>query len=331
MNSKVTSPADRTALSDDDFIPWLLDSGIPTIRYLTLAQLCGRPAHDSQVLAAQQAIMREGPVPAILEAQGASGAWTGEHTYYTPKYVSTHWSLMLLVELAVDDADARFRRGVDFMLDNTEMSSVGRLVEGRLGLACFWGNLLRYAVHAGWAGDPRVERVVDYLVDDLQNQCRCEYNYGYACAWGAARALWGLAALPQCSPAVEQAIERGLSFLVDSHSPTKVDYPLPDQAQVHALWRRLNFPLFYQADVLFILRVLGELGALDRPGAQPALDWLAERRQRNGRWRGSSPFRQRTWREMGEVQETSRWVSLQSALVLQRAGRHNFTAVDREG
>lgn len=273
--------------------------------------------------------MREGPVTAILQAQTANGAWSGEHTYYTPKYVSTHWSLMLLVELAVDGADARFRRGAEFMLDNTEMSSVGRLVEGRVGLSCFWGNLLRYALHAGWAGDPRLQQVVDYLVKDLQNQCRCEYNYGYACAWGAARALWGLAALPERSPEVERAIEHGLSFLIDSHSPAIVDYPQPEQGQVHSLWRRLNFPLFYQADVLFILRVLAELGALQRPTAQPALDWLVERRQRNGRWRGSSPFRQRTWREIGDVQETNRWVSLQSAHVLQRAGRLNFATLDR--
>ncbi len=94
---------------------------------------------------------------------------------------------------------------------------------------------------------------------------------------------------------------------------------------------KLNFPLFYQTDVLFALRVLDDLGALDRPGAQPALTWLAERRQKNGRWRGSSPFRQRTWRELGGREETDRWVSLQSAQLLQRAGRLSFAQEVREG
>ena len=56
--------------------------------------------------------------------------------------------------------------------------------------------------------------------------------------------------------------------------------------------------------------VLSEL--LDRPGAQEALAWLAGRRQKNGRWRGSSPFRGRTWRELGGPEETSRWVTLQA-------------------
>jgi hypothetical protein len=82
---------------------------------------------------------------------------------------------------------------------------------------------------------------------------------------------------------------------------------------VHPIWTRLNFPLFYQADVLFCLRVVRDLGALDRPGAQEALDWLDARRQKNGRWRGSSPFRRRTWPHMGGPEETGRWVSVQAA------------------
>lgn len=302
----------------------MLASETPSLRYLTLVQLCGRPADDPEVVAEREAIMRAGPVAAILEAQTASGAWAGEHSYYTPKYVSTHWSLTLLAELAVAGTDARFHRGVAYMLDATSKEIQERTMDGRLGFSCFWGNLLRYALHAGRAEDPRLQRIVDYAVRDLQDHCQCEYNYDYACAWGVVRTLWGLAALPARTPAVESAIEHSLTFLLDSFSLLAVDYPLPDQCRVHPLWHRLNFPLFYQADVLITLRVLGEFDALNRPGAQPALEWLEARRQKNGRWRGSSPFRQRTWRELGGPEETSRWVSLQSAQVLQQAGRLSF-------
>jgi hypothetical protein len=79
----------------------------------------------------------------------------------------------------------------------------------------------------------------------------------------------------------------------------------------------MNFPLFYQADILFVLRVLAELGALDRPGARPALEWLAARRTANGHWRGTSPFGSRTWPALAGREETSRWVSLQAAAVLE--------------
>jgi hypothetical protein len=93
----------------------------------------------------------------------------------------------------------------------------------------------------------------------------------------------------------------------------------PTGGNAHRIWSRLNFPLFYQADVLFVLRVAEELNALDRDGARAALDWLAARRTRTGRWRGASPFRQRTWQVLGDAHDTNRWVSLHAAHVLQSA------------
>lgn len=106
---------------------------------------------------------------------------------------------------------------------------------------------------------------------------------------------------------------------LEEHSLVGADYPSP--GRVHPLWFRLNFPLFYQADILFILRVLAELGALDHPGAGPALQWLRTRRKADGRWRGASPFRRRTWAALADQEETDRWVSLQAAMVLQKAHR----------
>lgn len=308
----------------NDFILWLLDAETPTIRYLTLRDLLNYPASDPQLTSAQQAIMIEGPVPAILKKQTVSGQWADEHSYYTPKYVSTHWSMMLLTELYVDPADDRFQRGVDYMLTATEVKLQERLTANELDLGCFWGNVLRYALHARRGDDPRVKAIVDFAIRDLSNgYCRCEHNYEFSCAWGVGRTLWGLAALPDRSD-VQAAIDHALTFLLDFYSLKDVNYPTPDKAKVHRMWSRLNFPLFYQADILFALRVLAELGALHHPGAAPALDWLEAQQLKNGRWRGSSPYRQRTWSKMGE---TARWVSLHAATILQQAGRLEFAGV----
>lgn len=88
-------------------------------------------------------------------------------------------------------------------------------------------------------------------------------------------------------------------------------YPTP--GTVHRMWHKLNFPTFYQADILFVLRVVAELDALDHPGAQAVLHWLKEQRQANGRWRGSSPYRSRTWPKLGD---SSLWVTLHAARIL---------------
>lgn len=69
------------------------------------------------------------------------------------------------------------------------------------------------------------------------------------------------------------------------------------------------------------LRTLAEFDALDHPGAQVALDRLAGQRGKNGRWRGSSPYRSRTWAALGDAEETQRWITLQAAHMLKQAGR----------
>jgi hypothetical protein len=299
----------------EETLSWLLEAETPTIRYLTLVDLMGLPEADDRVEEARQAIMRQGPVPAILAEQTEGGNWPGEYSYYTPKYRSTHWSLLLLTELQVDGAEPRFRRGVEFMLGQVPGPLTKRLIGEESGWSCLFGNVLRYVCHAGLAGDDRAAGLIDYAVREIgEGNCRCLWNDTYACAWGVARTLWGLAALPNelRRPAVERAIQQGLEFLLAPGRLPAADYPVPDGGRVHAFWSRLNFPLFYQADVLFVLRVAGELGALDQPGAQEALAWLAGRRQKNGRWRGSSPFRRRTWPQLGGPEETNRWVTLQA-------------------
>jgi hypothetical protein len=262
----------------------------------------------------------------ILAKQTDAGHWEGDLKYYGPKYVGNHWSMMLLTELAADPDDARLQRGVDFMLAATDKNY---MLEDRFdksvpspdqfGFTCLWGNILRYTAYFHHADDPRVQPIVDYLVRNLETGgCRCLINSYLPCAWGAARTLWGLAALPHRSEAVTSAVGKTVEFLLAPEYQLAAGvYPTP--GTIHKLWAKLNFPLFYQADVLFILRVLGELGALGHPGAQPALEWLAAQRQSNGRWRGSSPYSSRTWKISGDSQDTSRWVSLHAAIIMQQA------------
>jgi hypothetical protein len=304
-------------MPDTSLIPWLLAARTPSIRYLTLRRLLGRPEDDADVRAARRDMTASGPIPAILARQTARGDWANERSYYSPKYTSTHWSMLLLAELAADPADERLQQGVEFMLAETEAEAA----RPGHGWVCFWGNLLRYALYAGFGTDPRVARLTERVVGDATEAgWRCRYNDELPCAWGAARALWGLAALPASpaarrSPEVAAATASGLAFLLEENRLPRADYPT--SGRVHAIWGQLNFPLFYQADILFVLRVAAELGALDHPGARPALAWLAERRRANGTWSGTSPFR--TPRGLWDHEETDRWVTLHAASVLAAA------------
>lgn len=307
-----------------DLIDWLMEAETPTIRYLTARHLRKLPDSDPLVQAAKKAIMTEGAVPAIFARQTETGQWADEYSYYTPKYVSSHWSMMLLAELHIDPTDERFQRGAEYMLRATATTVKNLNAERKHQLACLWGNILRYVLHAGLQDDPRARALIQYGIHDLTDgHCRCPYNSGYDCAWGVVRMLWGAAAIPKhlWNDDLRQVIQKSITFLLHDHSLTDADYPTPDGGRIHKLWSKLSFPLFYQVDTLFTLRVLADLDALDHPGAAAALDWLEAKRLKKGYWRGTSPYGSRTWPELAGEDESSRWVSLHAAMVLQQAGR----------
>lgn len=310
---KVTAGVVMTVVNPVD---WLLESEIATIRYQTLTGLLRLPEHDPQVVEAYQAVQTTGPVRAILDGQAERGSWTAENSFYTPKYTSTHWNMVLLVELGVDGRNPGFQRGAAYMLATTRQILDDSNAEKIPEWSCFWGNLLRYALHAGLEDDQRVQNIVSYLAfTGNKGGWRCGHNCGEACSWGAARTLWGLAALPSRNndSAVQDAIRSGIALLIERHNPLLSNYP---GAKVHPIWSRLNFPLFYQSDRLFLLRILKELGELGHPAAREMQDALAVRQNPLGRWKGASPFRHRTWPGLGGPAETNRWVTLQALSVL---------------
>ena len=310
-------------MSEPALCDWLLQASTPSIRYLTLRRLLDQPETDNVVRKAWQAMHTEGPIPAILDQQGETGAWKGENSYYTPKFTSTHWSMLLLTELGADPVDPRVQLGARFMLDTKKKNLLRWFKSDVYGMSCFWGNMLRYTVYSGFQNDPGLEGVITSLTQEVQTGWRCKYNRETPCAWGAGRALWAFAGLPgnMKTPVVQAAIQSACKLLFDEHDLMKADYPTWDKGKPNSLWTRLNFPLFYQVDRLLVLRALAELELLDLPGARAALDWLEASRAANGRWSGASPYRRRTWDSLGDSQETRRWVSLQAALVLKAARR----------
>ena len=301
---------------------WLLESAVPSIRYFTLTRLMELPGDDPRVQEARRAVMEAGVVPRILERQTGRGNWSRESSYYTPKYTSTHWAMLLLAELGADGSDERLRRGVDFMLGSPlPWYQKESLPRKRLDLECLYGNILYYTAYCGMQGDERARIMAEYLARcALEGGWRCPYNGKAPCSWGAVRTLRAFAEIPEPerSPAVRAAVENGLDFLLNEDRLVRGAYPT-GEGKVSEYWHGLHFPLFYQSDILYVLRTLHALGALQHPGARNALEWLAGRMHADGTFQGASPFRQRTYSGVGTPEETSRWVTLQAHIVLRAA------------
>jgi hypothetical protein len=294
-----------------DVIPWLLGPDLPSVRYWTLTRLLDRPPDAPEVVETRRQIMKRGPAAEILRHYAGNGRWEGERDYYTYKYTSTHWQLLLLAEMAADGQDERIGAACQRMI--TEVHRESRPVIW----PCFHGNFVGYLHALGHADDKRVRVAENVLAQaGLEGKWLCKWNGDLPCAWGVARALWGFGRIPPSrrSSTVKAAIEAGVRFL-GRFKLREGNYPTPTGR--HRLWDDLNFPLLYQADVLFTLRALADLGQLqEKPTFRLAVRWLESRCRSNGRWNGVSPYRRRMWTSLEQGGRPSRWVTWQALYVL---------------
>ncbi len=307
---------DWRVLLRGDPMPWLLERRDPAVRANALRSLLDRGPRDPELREAQARAMSAPPISTILRKQGAEGRWAGE-SMYSPKYVASHWQNLLLVEYGVDPSDPRVRRGARKILEDlgAKPNAMDWVLQADHGMSCFTGNVVRYVSLAGFGTDPRLEPLVERLVRDSKKfDAACAINDEAPCAWGYARLIWGLASLPESARSrdVERTLRRGVEFLF-SYKVERGAYPAP-YGQSH-LWRQLSFPLFYQADVLFVLRAIDAAGAIDDERAQPALAWLLARQDTRGRWGGRAPYADR----MPSRIDASKWVTLQAATILKHA------------
>jgi len=295
---------------------WLLESQTPSIRYFTLTRIKGLPEDDPEVSEARQSISSSPPVSTILAAQRPEGHWVDAKHIYSPKYRSSHWTMLQLMELGLEPENTQLQKGADSTLAVVQQGKTNYLRLQMTGFGCFWGDWLRYQLYCGNGKDPFIERVIDFLCADIERGGKCRYNSDLPCAWSVARGLYGLALIPERSrdEKIKTAIQQGIRFLLEDHDLLAADYPYDYKA--HPLWDKLSFPLFYHADRLFVLRVLKDLNVLDHPGARKTLQWLLEKQSSSGTWRGGSPLSDRTRPFLAKPDGVERWITLHTLEVL---------------
>ena len=103
---------------DDPTIDWLL-GGDPSIRWQTLRDLTGAPAVT--VDRARKNVAREGWGARLLAKQNRDGRWAGNAStdggLYTPKWISTTYTLLLLRDFGLAPSNRQARKGCSLLLD----------------------------------------------------------------------------------------------------------------------------------------------------------------------------------------------------------------------
>jgi Prenyltransferase and squalene oxidase repeat len=333
----------RVALRADP-LDWLLEPGDPAVRHLVLRQLLDRPSDDSEVAASRRAAMAADPIASILAAQSPDGHWEKPGPGYATKYRGTVWQLIFLDQLGADAEDDRVRSACEYVLSHSQAENGGFGASGVAGagpppssrvIHCLTGNLLRALIGFGWLEDPRVVRAVEWQARAITGEgvarwyssatCgpgfACAANERRPCAWGAVKALAGLARVPVQgrSPEVTRAIEAGLDFLL-SRDPAVADYPAGwGNTRPSSSWFKLGFPSGYVADVLQNLEVLAELGRARDPRLETAIAWLLAKQDAHGHWKNEYAYNGKTWVDIDRQGQPSKWVTLRACRFLRAA------------
>src|SRR5438445_13031593 len=98
-------------------LDWLLEEDQPTVRYLTLTRLLGRPLDDPVVVAARDMMTRKGGAEKNLTKEDHAERWVSGESLYHPKYLSTNWMLLVLADLGVSKADPRIEKACELWID----------------------------------------------------------------------------------------------------------------------------------------------------------------------------------------------------------------------
>jgi hypothetical protein len=327
-----------------DPLEWLLEPGTPAVRHLALRQLLDRAADEPDVVESRRAAMAADPIASILAAQEPEGYWEKPGPGYATKYRGTVWQLIFLDQLGADPEDERIHRACEYVLSHSQAANGGFGASGVAGaeppppsyvIHCLTGNLLRALVGFGWLDDPRVIRAVEWQARAITGEgvtrwyasstCgpgfACAANEGLPCAWGAVKALGGLARVPveRRSPEVSRAIEAGVDFLF-SRDPAAADYPAGwGNMRPSGSWFKLGFPSGYVADVLQNLEVLAELGRARDPRFANSIEWLLAKQDAHGRWKNEYAYTGKTWVDFERQGQPSKWVTLRACRFLRSA------------
>ena len=329
-------------------LDWLLerDADNPGVRLFTLTDLLDQPAAGPDVGAARQAAMASGPVPAILAAQNPEGWWEKPGPGYNPKYRSTVWSIIYLAQLGADPAHPGVRAGGDYLLSqaiatNGAFSATGTPMGN---IHCLAGNLAAALLDLGFGGDERLRQALEMTARYVTGEgiaandetdaplrylksatCgpgfRCSANDKLPCAWGAVKVLRALARVPkdQRSLAMQSALATAVDFLF-SADPATAGYPAGYSDKPSRSWFQFGFPVFYVTDVLQLVEALVEAGYGDDARLDNAYDLILNKRDAAGRWKMEYSYQGKTWADVEQKGQPSKWVTLRALRVLKGAG-----------
>lgn len=271
-------------MPQDKVLDWLLKPENPSVRYLTLTRLQGRPESDREVREAKGRIPVTGWVAQQLARRDPGGWWIRPKGWLEPRFLGTNWTLLALSDLGATREIPEIRESCEFWMDSAPLQGggVGGFGKGK-GHHCYTANMARALIRMGYEDDPRVRKTLEWLVRTAHPKggwtCRFSTN---GPATGRTLDAWeglsAFAALPRSkwTASMHECVERTAEYYLERE--------LHLQGDPYEPWLRFHWPNHYYYDLLVGLDVLTSLGYTDDPRLGYALGLLRKKQRKDGRW-----------------------------------------------
>lgn len=305
----------------DPAIQWLL-GGDPAIRWQTLHDLVG--ASKRAVEQERRKVARDGWGARLLARQDAEGTWAGglssDGGLYSPKWISTTYTMLLLRDLGLGVDNRRARKACRLLLDRG-LQRDGGINYGRRERSetCITGmvlSILAYFRH----DDARLLTIAKYLLKaqmaDGGWNCRRPLGATHGSMHTTISVLEGLRLLElhleSGVDALRVAQRRGREFLLvhrlfRSHRTGNI---------ITSDFTRFVFPPRWHYDILRALDYFRAVDASRDPRLSEAIDVVRTRRRADGRWSLEYSYKGKTYFQFERVGRPSRWNTLRALRVL---------------
>jgi len=283
-----------------------------------MRDLQDRPAAEYEIERAK--VATEGWGARLLAEQQIDGRWAGG--YYTPKWTSTFYTMQLLWHLGVPPGNPKAARAVEVLLEGGSATDGGIRLAGRhpyrarLGEVCESGMGLAMSA---WflPEEPRLPALRDNLLSEqfADGGWNCQRSAGHSSFNTTVLVLEGLLEWERQrgpDPNVTAARLRGHEFMLAhrmfrSHRSGEVISPQ---------YLMLSFPGRWHYDILRGLDYLAMAGAEQDERASEAIAVLQKKQRRDGAWPLQHRHGGKTYFEMEEAAQPSRWNTLRALRVL---------------
>jgi hypothetical protein len=325
MNQQMATnlPTPKNPMAKMSVIQWLLDSD-PSIRWQVMRDLTDAPAHE--VAAERARVATQGWGARLLALQDADGRWGG--AAWNHGWNSTMHILWLLRLLGLDPASAEARRAVGLVRDRVTWKGCGPqecddnpFFAGELE-PCINGQVAAAGAYFGQDVSGILDRLLGEQLSDGGWNCEAPNGSTRSSFNTTICVLEALLEYEQAtggSPELTKARLRGQEYLLERRlfRRRSTGEVIERDRKGDTTLTRFAFPTWWHYDVLRGLEYLRSAGVTPDERVAEAIELVASKRDRDGRWKleahypGVLPVEM----DMGEG-NPSRWNTLRALRVL---------------